>query len=76
MLGEAGFLTDTPRTALDNMIDVVKGIEPPIGYGPILALSEMEAEMRNHRTKKHQDCLHLLRGRLQLSRCGRATATS
>jgi Mlc titration factor MtfA (ptsG expression regulator) len=26
------------------MIDVVKGIEPPIGYGPILALSEMEAE--------------------------------
>src|SRR5712691_3783861 len=52
MLGEVGYLTDTPEGALNNMIDVVKGIEPPIGYGPILALSEMEAEMRNHRTRR------------------------
>jgi len=52
MLGEAGYLTDLPPKALDNMIDVVKGIEPPIGYGPILALSEMEAEMRNAHTKR------------------------
>jgi formate dehydrogenase major subunit len=52
MLGEAGYLTDTPPAALSNMIDVVKGIEPPIGYGPILALSEMEAEMRSKRTKR------------------------
>jgi formate dehydrogenase major subunit len=52
MLGEAGYLTDTPADALSNMIDVVKGVEPPIGYGPILALSEMEAEMRTKRTKK------------------------
>jgi formate dehydrogenase major subunit len=52
MLGEAGYLTDTPEDALNNMIDVVKGIEPPIGYGPILALSEMEAEMRTKRTKR------------------------
>jgi len=52
MLGEAGFLTDTPEHALNDMIEVVKGIEPPIGYGPILALSEMESEMRNHCTKK------------------------
>jgi formate dehydrogenase major subunit len=52
MLGEAGYLTDTPADALNNMIDVVKGVEPPIGYGPILALSEMEAEMRTKRTKK------------------------
>jgi formate dehydrogenase major subunit len=52
MLGEAGYLTDTPTDALNNMIDVVKGIEPPIGYGPILALSEMEAEMRSKRTKR------------------------
>ena len=66
MLGEAGYLTDTPTAALDNMIDVVKGIEPPIGYGPILALSEMEAEMRNQANQAHQDRLHLLRGRLQL----------
>jgi formate dehydrogenase major subunit len=52
MLGEAGFLTDTPQDALNYMIDTVKGVEPPIGYGPILALSEMEAEMRTKRTKK------------------------
>ena len=52
MLGEAGYLTDTPQDALNNMIDVVKGIEPPIGYGPILALSEMESEMRTKRTKR------------------------
>jgi formate dehydrogenase major subunit len=52
MLGEAGYMTDLPHEALDKMIDVVKGIEPPIGYGPILALSEMEAEMRNKRTRR------------------------
>jgi formate dehydrogenase major subunit len=52
MLGEAGYMTDLPPEALDKMIDVVKGIEPPIGYGPILALSEMEAEMRNKRTRR------------------------
>ena len=52
MLGEAGYLTDTPDGALNDMIDVVKGIEPPIGYGPILALSEMEAAMRTKRTKR------------------------
>jgi len=52
MLGEAGYMTDLPHEALDKMIDVVKGIEPPIGYGPILALSEMEAEMRDKRTRR------------------------
>jgi formate dehydrogenase major subunit len=52
MLGEAGYLTDTPDEALSYMIDTVKGIEPPIGYGPILALSEMEAAMRSKRTKR------------------------
>ncbi len=52
MLGEAGYLTDAPQDALNNMIEVVKGIEPPIGYGPILALSEMESEMRTKRTKR------------------------
>ena len=34
------------------MIEVVKGIEPSIGYGPILALSEIEAEMRKARVKR------------------------
>jgi formate dehydrogenase major subunit len=52
MLGHAGYLTDLPHNVLDDMIDVVKAIEPPIGYGPILALSEMESEMRNARTKR------------------------
>ncbi len=52
MLGEAGYMTDLPHEALDKMIDVVKGIEPPIGYGPILALSEMEAAMRDKRTRR------------------------
>jgi len=52
MLGHAGYLTDTPEKVLDDMIEVVKGIEPPIGYGPILSLSEIEAEMRNARTKR------------------------
>jgi formate dehydrogenase major subunit len=52
MIGHAGYLTNIPPKTLDNMIEVVKGIEPPIGYGPILALSEMEAEMRHERVKR------------------------
>ncbi|WP_263381870.1 formate dehydrogenase subunit alpha [Granulicella arctica] len=51
MLGHAGYLTNIPGKVLDDMIDVVKGVEPPIGYGPILALSEIEAEMRHARVK-------------------------
>ncbi len=51
MLGEAGYFTDWPAKALENMIDVVKGIEPELGYPPILALSETEAAMREARTK-------------------------
>ena len=52
MIGHAGYLTNLPAKALDDMIEVVKGIEPPIGYGPILSLSEMEAEMRHERVKR------------------------
>ncbi len=52
MLGHAGYLTSLPPKVLDNMIDFVKAIEPPIGYGPILALSEVEAEMRHARVKR------------------------
>ena len=36
MLGQAGYFTDA-QAALDGMIDVVKGIEPELGYGAILA---------------------------------------
>ena len=52
MIGHAGYLTNLPPKVLDDMIDVVKGVEPNCGYGPILALSEIEAEARNERVKR------------------------
>jgi formate dehydrogenase major subunit len=52
MLGKAGYLTNIAPKVLDDMIEVVKGVEPSTGYGPILALSEMEAEMRHARVKR------------------------
>ena len=66
MLGEAGYFTALPKPALDGMIDVVKGIEPEIGYGSILQLSEVEAAMRESPHQAHQDRLHVLRRGLQL----------
>jgi len=51
MLGEAGYFTALPKPALNGMIDVVKGIEPELGYGAILQLSEVEATMRESHTK-------------------------
>ncbi|HEV2272620.1 MAG TPA: formate dehydrogenase subunit alpha, partial [Acidobacteriaceae bacterium] len=52
MLGHAGFFTGMPAGALEHMIDVVKGVEPEVGYGPILALSETEAAMRTGVVRK------------------------
>jgi formate dehydrogenase major subunit len=52
MLGEAGYFTHWPIDALNGMINFVKDIEPEVGYGPILQLSETEAAMRQVRTKK------------------------
>lgn len=52
MLGHAGYLTNLPRQVLDGMIEVVKGVEPDTGFGPILAVSEVEAEMRNSRIRR------------------------
>jgi formate dehydrogenase major subunit len=52
MLGEAGYFTGLPAKALEDMIDIVKGVEPETGYGPILALSETESKMRDARIKK------------------------
>jgi formate dehydrogenase major subunit len=52
MLGEAGYLTNTPPATLDKMIEVVKAVEPSTGYAPIFALSEIEAEMRHQRVKR------------------------
>jgi formate dehydrogenase major subunit len=52
MLGEAGYMTSLPKQALDGMIEVVKGIEPDVGYGSILQVSEVESVMRESRTRK------------------------
>ncbi len=52
MLGEAGFMTALPKSALDGMIDVVKGVEGEVGYGAILEISEVEAAMRESRLKR------------------------
>ena len=52
MLGEAGYFTALSKPALNGMIDVVKGIEPELGCGAILQLSEVEATMRESHTKK------------------------
>lgn len=51
MIGEAGYMTNWPADALEGMIDLVKAIEPEMGYGPILKVSETEAAMRTVRTK-------------------------
>jgi formate dehydrogenase major subunit len=52
MVGHAGYLTNLPVKALDDMIAMVKGVEPSTGYTPILALSEIEAEMRHQRIRR------------------------
>ncbi|WNS78494.1 formate dehydrogenase subunit alpha [Domibacillus sp. DTU_2020_1001157_1_SI_ALB_TIR_016] len=50
MLGEAGFMTKMEPSLLNPMIDLVKDVEP--GYSGIFAVSEIEAAMRETRTKK------------------------
>jgi formate dehydrogenase major subunit len=52
MLGEAGYFTSLPKAALDGMIDLVKGIEPEVGYDPIMKVSEVECAMRDSHTKR------------------------
>jgi formate dehydrogenase major subunit len=52
MLGRAGYLTGLPTEILNDMIEVVKNIEPSTGYGPILSLSATEADMRKARVKR------------------------
>jgi len=52
MLGHAGFLTALPKPALASMIDVVKRVEPEIGYGPIMSISQGEAAMRESRIRR------------------------
>src|SRR5258708_7849668 len=52
MLGEAGYLSGMPKGGLNKMIDVVKAIEPEMGYGAIMQVSQTEAKMREERIKK------------------------
>jgi formate dehydrogenase major subunit len=52
MLGETGFMTGLPLDSLNKMIDVVKAIEPEMGYGPIMQVSQTEAKMREERVKQ------------------------
>jgi len=52
MLGRAGYFTGLPAEVLNDMIEVVKKIEPSTGYSPILALSATEAAMRKARVKR------------------------
>src|SRR6202041_1213318 len=52
MLGEAGYMTDLPKSALDGMIEIVKDIEPEMGYGSIMQVSEVESHMRESRIKR------------------------
>jgi formate dehydrogenase major subunit len=52
MLGKAGFFTALPKPALAGMIDLVKGIEPEIGFGQILQVSDTEAAMRESRIRR------------------------
>jgi formate dehydrogenase major subunit len=52
MLGRAGFFTSLPQSALDGMIDLVKGVEPDTGYSAILKVSEAEAAMRESRIRR------------------------
>ena len=52
MLGQAGFLSALPRKALAGMIEVVKGVEPQVGYGAILQVSEAESAMRTSRVRR------------------------
>ena len=52
MLGEAGFMTSLAKPALEKLIDVVKEIEPEMGYGMIMQVSQTESMMREERIKK------------------------
>ncbi|WP_210365200.1 formate dehydrogenase subunit alpha [Bacillus sp. REN3] len=50
MEGEAGYLTGIAKETLRPMIEITKNVET--GYGSILAISDMEASMREARIKK------------------------
>src|SRR5258708_39410131 len=45
-------MSEGPKKALNGMIDLVKGMEPEMGYGSILKVSEVEADMRESRIRR------------------------
>jgi formate dehydrogenase major subunit len=51
-LGTQDISRSAQASALNGMIDVVKGIEPDVGYGAILQLSEAESHMRESRVRR------------------------
>jgi formate dehydrogenase major subunit len=51
-LGEAGFMTSIPKDSLNKLIDVVKDLEPEMGYGTIMQVSQTEAKMREERIER------------------------
>jgi predicted molibdopterin-dependent oxidoreductase YjgC len=66
MLGEAGYMTSLPKKALDGMIEVVKGIEPDLGYEvdpPALRSGSRDARVAD---EKDEDGVHVLRRGMQL----------
>ncbi len=52
MVGEAGYMTDHSPGLLRSMIDLTKKAEP--GYGPLFAVSDTEASMREERIEKNK----------------------
>ena len=52
MLGQTGYFTGLPSVALNGMIDIVKGVEPEVGFASIMQLSEVEAYMRESQIKR------------------------
>src|SRR5580692_320090 len=52
MIGHAGFMTALPKTVLEGMIDIVKGVEPETGYGAIMKVSDIDAAMRESRIRR------------------------
>ena len=49
MVGEAGYFTSLSERTLHGMIDIVKNVEPEVGYGGIMKVSEVESQMRTSR---------------------------
>ncbi len=52
MLGRAGFMTSLPQPTLNQMIDMVKAVEPEMGYGAVMSMSDAEAAMREARVRR------------------------